>query len=195
MTWHVITTDLLRINAFLHLGNVRSMTGHVFYYGFTTNQRIFTSWKRSVYDRVCFDVHCHCRDMSNCSWQGDSGRRAFRPSIPQRKLTIHERKHVRFLTMTQTPEEIIPLRIIAHASLETHVLSHLHFPFSEFFSDKRYDMACYYYGFITHMTFIGKTLRLGHGMLLLRIYYAYNISRTNAKTRTGHVITTDLLRI
>ena len=56
-------------------------------------------------DMACFDVHgsYHCRDMGNCSWQGDSGGRAFRPTIPQRKLTIHERKHVRFLTMTQTP--------------------------------------------------------------------------------------------
>ena len=95
---------------------------------FTTNQRIFTSWKRSVYDRACFLLRIYyesthflhlgnVRSMTGyvltCivtaeTWVIAAGKaiREGRPSIPQRKLTIHERKHVRFLTMTQTPEEI-----------------------------------------------------------------------------------------
>ena len=111
-----------------------------------------------IVDMECFYVHgrYHCREMGYCSWQGDSGRCAFRPSIPQQNLTIHERKHVRFLTrgihgLSYDPdprEEIgfCPFQYVRNlyaefttdhrtrvafkgGHIERDLLSHLHIPF------------------------------------------------------------------
>ena len=73
------SVSLLSVSFFVHRQNVSGP------------QRVYQTPVRIVWYAAERAWNC------NCSWQGDSGRRAFRPSIPQQKLTIHERKHVHFI--------------------------------------------------------------------------------------------------